>query len=160
MRRTLGLVLVLLALAPLSLAHAAGLVVIVHPEFPVQDITISELSKLFLGRVSRLAGVPVNPVNKESGSGERNLFDMKVHRMDESAMKDYWLAARIKGEGNPPRALQSDAAIMRYVTSVPGAIGYVAFPPPSGGARPLSLGGVAPSPQSVTGGRYPLGSAP
>lgn len=141
-------------------AFPAELVIIVHPQFPIKDVRTDELSRIFLGRVHRLAGVPINPVNKESGTIERALFDQRVHRMDDSSMREYWLAARIKGEGTPPRSFQSDAAIVRYVSSIPGAIGYVRFPPPAGPVREVSVDGVTATAKSIAAGVYPLRDTP
>lgn len=143
-------------LAPAFAWAADGLAVVAHPGFPVASIASDELSRIFLGKTQRLAGVALNPVNKESGSPERSAFDQRIHRMDEEAMKQFWLAARIKGEGHPPRSLQSDAAVLRYVASVPGAIGYVRFPPAGSQVRSLALDGVAASDDTLGNGSYPL----
>jgi ABC-type phosphate transport system substrate-binding protein len=135
---------------------AEGLSVIAHSGFPVASVASDELSRIFLGKTQRLAGLAVNPVNKESGSPERSAFDQRIHHMNEEAMKQFWLAARIKGEGHPPRSLQSDAAVLRYVASVPGAIGYVRFPPAGTQVRNLAVDGVAASNDTLASGRYPL----
>ncbi|MBI3893002.1 MAG: hypothetical protein HY303_15900 [Candidatus Wallbacteria bacterium] len=136
----------------LSAAAGAGaLVVVTHPDFPAGDIRVDDLSRVFLGQTQRLGSAALNPVNKEAGSPDRTLFDQKVHHMDDAAMKDYWLAARIKGEGHPPRSFQSDAAVLRYVSSVPGGIGYVAYPLTGAGVRALTVNGAAPAE-----GSYPL----
>ncbi|MBI4865797.1 MAG: hypothetical protein HY816_02485 [Candidatus Wallbacteria bacterium] len=149
-------ILSLLMGALVSDAGAAALVVVAHPALPATDVRMEELSRIFLGRLQRLGGLPVNPVNKEAGSPERALFDKRVHRMDDTAMKEHWLAARIKGEGQPPRSFQSDAAVLRYVSTVAGAIGYVSFPLTAEGVKPLSINGVPATEQTVAGGSYPL----
>jgi ABC-type phosphate transport system substrate-binding protein len=135
-------------LVPAAVRAAGALAVVVSPAFPVKDLRSEELSRIFLGKSQRLAGVALCPVNKETGSPDRAAFDKLVHHMDDTAMKEYWLGARIKGEGHPPRSFQSDAAILRYVSTVPGAVGYVGFPVESTQVMSLSINGVAPSAES------------
>ena len=143
-------------LSPVGALAAEGLAVVAHPGFPAKALSSDELSRIFLGKTPRLGSLALNPVNKESGSPERSAFDRRVHHMDEEAMKQFWLAARIKGEGHPPRSLQSDAAVLRYVASVPGAIGYVRFPPTAAQVRSLAVDGVSASDDTLGNGSYPL----
>ncbi len=93
-----------------------GLAVIIHPDNPIDDLTLLELRRLYNGRVidwSELGGVAggVALVSREDGSGSRALFDARVM-------------------GDEPVSLiavvmPTSAAVVDFVARDPLAIGYV-----------------------------------
>ncbi|HMM75748.1 MAG TPA: hypothetical protein PJ986_08570 [Gammaproteobacteria bacterium] len=120
--RTLCL-LVLLGLATLSRADSGDVVVIGHPGLPKVDR--AALVRLYTGRSIELAGALVTVINGAPGSAVRQHFLNTVVRMDEARYRAYWTVRRHVGKGVPPPELAPDAAVIAFVSSTPGSIGYI-----------------------------------
>jgi ABC-type phosphate transport system substrate-binding protein len=101
--------------------------VVVHPDAPVQTLTTGELSQVFLKRKTRWEdGTRAVPVDQAAGSRARDAFVRVVFDRSPTAMAAYWQQQIFSGRGVPPPELAGDQAVVEYVASHPGAIGYVA----------------------------------
>lgn len=78
------------------------------------------LKKIFLDRT----GTSLIPVNLPPDSPLRQLFARGVIHMGESQLRDYWNRRYFQGV-SPPYVLGSQKAVVRFIASTPGAIGYV-----------------------------------
>lgn len=127
MRRTL-LLLFLLAgvlLGP-GTVRAEGLTVIINPNNPVSQLSIEEISRIFLGKQSNFpGGLKAEPVDQSEDREVYSQFVQYVHEKNLSAIKSYWARRIFGGESAPPRRLAGDAEVIAYVASHPGGIGYV-----------------------------------
>jgi ABC-type phosphate transport system substrate-binding protein len=104
-------------------AHAGEIVVIGNSNVPKMDsLTIQ---KVYTGKVVSVSGINVTPVGVKSGSVERNLFLQLFLNQDEEKFTAYWTVRRYIGKGAPPAELASDAEVINYVQSTPGAVGYI-----------------------------------
>jgi ABC-type phosphate transport system substrate-binding protein len=124
--RTTRLRTVLIALAAVLTdgTRAAGnIVVIGHPNIAALDVPT--LEKVYTGRVIELNGIAVTAINANPGSAARNRFLQLFLHQDEDKYTAYWVVRRYIGKGAPPRELPGSAAIIEFVRSTPGAIGYV-----------------------------------
>jgi ABC-type phosphate transport system substrate-binding protein len=126
------LAFLLLALAaPLFLqwhttAAAEGYKVIVNRANPTTSISKSELSGLLLKKVSKWEhGVAADPVDLDSSSETRESFSRDVHGRSVASIKNYWQRQIFSGRDVPPPEVSSDAAVISFVESRPGAVGYV-----------------------------------
>ncbi|MEZ5639670.1 MAG: hypothetical protein R3E92_21300 [Burkholderiaceae bacterium] len=123
MRHRTVLLLLLLA-ALMSGARAAdGVVVIGHPTVKRLDATI--VTRIYTGRVIEVDGVPVTAINAPAGTSVRNRFLQAFLNQDEDKYTAYWTVRRYIGKGAPPREMSRSSDIIRFVTSTPGAIGYI-----------------------------------
>jgi ABC-type phosphate transport system substrate-binding protein len=105
--------------------HAEGLVVIANTQVPVNSISVEELTLVYLiQRNSWSNGVVIVPVNREASSAERGFFSEQLFNRTPSDMSEYWNRLRFTGK-IPPLVQTSDQAVLGFVRSVPGAIGYV-----------------------------------
>jgi ABC-type phosphate transport system substrate-binding protein len=115
--------------ASVSVVEAAGdpIVVIVNNANPVDNLSIAELKKLFLGDRSRWdTGKAVAPVMPGPGAPERTAFLKIVCGMNDADLDKYFLQAAFTGKSaTPPKALSSAAAVKNFVAGSPGAIGFV-----------------------------------
>lgn len=117
--RSLSFILALSA----GLAFADGVAIIGSAELPKLDgVTIQ---KLFTGRVVELNGTQISVVNAPPGNAVRARFLAAFLNQDEEKYIAYWTVRKFIGKGRPPLELDSSAAIIQYVQSTPGAIGYV-----------------------------------
>ena len=69
-------------------------------------------------------GVLIVPVNREVTSVEREAFSQDVFQLSPRRMADYWNRLRFQGK-LPPSVQTSDQAVLNFVRTIPGAIGYV-----------------------------------
>ena len=124
MRTPLAL-LAALALAAARPAGADDFKVVVHPDNPVGHLTASQLSRLFLKKTQRWPeGRPVQPVEPASPR-LRERFALVVHEKSLNAVKSYWNQIIFSGRDVPPLEKPDDAAVLAFVRSEPGAVGYV-----------------------------------
>jgi ABC-type phosphate transport system substrate-binding protein len=115
--------LVALACIASDLNAAGGVVVIAHASLTRLDV--ATLEKIYTGRIIEVGGIPVNPVNANSGSAIRNRFLQFYLNEDEDKYTAYWTVRRYIGKGASPRELTSSADVINFVKSTPGAIGYI-----------------------------------
>jgi ABC-type phosphate transport system substrate-binding protein len=127
LKRIVLLVAALLTFAAASEVQAQEFVVIVNPANPVSALTRDEVSKLFLKRTtSWSAGGQVAVVDLAKSSKVREAFSQAVHKRAASAVDSYWQQQVFSGKDVPPPEKGTDADVIAFVKSNPGAIGYVA----------------------------------
>ncbi len=135
-------------LEPIVIALDA-LAVIVHPDNPVENLTLEQVRRVFAGEIANwreLGGpdAPITLVNREAGSGTRGAFEELV-----------------MGKGGPPlsyRAIRqgSNGSVRAVVEGDPVAIGYISLGVVSPQVRALRIDGVEASAANVSAGRYKL----
>lgn len=69
-------------------------------------------------------GIRVQPVNLPASHPLRRAFSLAVLGVAPEAMEDYWREMYFHGV-LPPHVLASEEAVLRFVASTPGAVGYV-----------------------------------
>ncbi|TMN45661.1 phosphate ABC transporter substrate-binding protein [Pseudoalteromonas sp. S2755] len=88
----------------------------------VDDGTIK---KLFLGKSKSFAdGRSATPVNQD-GNAVFDEFNDKVIGKSSSQLNAHWSKLVFTGKGTPPKKLDSDQAVIDFVSSNAGAIGYI-----------------------------------
>jgi ABC-type phosphate transport system substrate-binding protein len=127
-----ALLAVLLGVCPeasKALADEQGpsFLLIAHPDNPTSRAPRQFLSNLFLKEVTRWDdGETARPADQKPGSPIRRRFSESVLNRSVSAVKSYWQQRIFSGRGVPPPELDSDQAVVTYVTTHRGGIGYVA----------------------------------
>ena len=110
-----------------SAAQNAGFQLIVHADNPTTELQAAKASKMFLKKIARWDhGEPVMPVDQVEQSEVREAFSEGIHGKSVSAIKSYWQRMIFSGRDVNPPELRTDADVLAYVRSQPGAIGYVA----------------------------------
>ena len=124
-----------------------GIAIVVHPQNPVEGLTLLQLQDVFFGRVWDWKDVggqagEIVTVSREDGSGTRAVFEDLV----------------MKGKRVTPTAvvMPSSRAVVEYVAGHPEAIGYVSMGHISQEVKALKIEEVVPTPQSVRRGEYHL----
>ncbi len=124
-RGVIRLAFVGLALFLVSQA-SAGVVVVVSPDVNVDKLSKSQVKAIFLGKVKSLPdGQPASPVNQAEKSPVYDAFNKKVLGKSSAKVLQYWASRVFSGKGNPPDTVPDDKAVIEYVKSHKGAIGYV-----------------------------------
>ena len=123
-----------------------GIAVIVHPDNPVSDLNVETIAKLYTGEIANWkdAGgndAPVVLIGREAGSGTRDGFESITGTKD---------ACQYRQE------LTSTGDVITAVAQNPDAIGYASLAGLDDSVKALSVGGVAPSEETVKDGSYPI----
>jgi len=113
--------------------------IIVHPGRAGQ-VERSFLADGFLKNVTRWPDDEViRPVDQRPDSPARRRFSEVVLKRSVAAVKTYWQQRIFSGRGVPPPELDSDEAVVRYVESHEGAVGYVSSATPPGKAKVVTV---------------------
>ena len=119
---------------------AVGITPIVNKEIGVDNISLEDLKKIFLGEITNwqeVGGIdqPVVLLNRASGSGTRDTFEKWV----------------LDGEISKQAQEQDSSGMVRQIVGdTPGAISYVAFSYVTEDVATLSIDGVEPTEENVT----------
>jgi ABC-type phosphate transport system substrate-binding protein len=126
-------------IAALLYAHAGPPYrVIVHPDNPATSIDRRTLSDIFLKKqTSWPDGERTAPVDHAGRAAVRDEFTEAVHNKSLSAVRNYWQQLIFSGRGLPPPELDSDEAVVSFVLSHRGAVGYVSEGAKIGAAKVL-----------------------
>jgi len=107
-------------------AEAPSYVVIVHPNNPHATASREFLAAAFLKKSTRWQnGEPIRPVDLRADSWVRRKFSEAVLRRSVPAVRNYWQQRIFSGRDVPPPEFDSDEAILQYVATHVGAVGYV-----------------------------------
>lgn len=137
---SLGLALAMGTIVPFSAAQTGDVVIIVHPDTEATTVSKSELSKIFLKRLRTWSnGDAVIAVDLVPESPVREWFSKLVHERSVITVEVYWKRMIFSGRGVPPKELASSAAVVEFVRTTPGAVGYVSALAEREGVKLLSL---------------------
>jgi len=129
-----------LAMAISAFAGAADFKVIVNSSNSSAKISKTDLNAIFLKKMARWSdGTPVEPVNQSKKSAVRESFTTTVHGKSVAAVDSYWQQQIFSGRDVPPPEKASDAEIVAFVRSNPGAIGYVTNAAATAGVKTISV---------------------
>jgi len=135
----------------------APIAIIVHPSNPVETLTLGELRRIFmLDTQTWPHGRKITVVLRDKGQPERTEAIRMICGVTEHEYERQILFRTFQGSVNiGPRAIQSAAAMLRFVHSAPGAIGYANADEVDGTVKLLRIDGLLPDHP-----RYPLRRRP
>jgi ABC-type phosphate transport system substrate-binding protein len=108
--------------------------VVVHPETPVEAITLAEVRKLFRGeRQYWTPDIPVVLLVRAPVSRERAVVLRVIYQMSEPQFKQYWIARIFRAEATSgPKIVYSNDVANQLAGAIPGAVGFM----PAGEVKP------------------------
>lgn len=138
------------AAAPLPAPRGApgqSLAIVVNQLNPVNDISMAELQKVFLGVRSHWPhGRRIAVVMMESGTPERITALREIYHMSEDAYRDHFLRGLFTGDVFvSPKTLASPSVVRKFVFNAPGAIGYLRDTDVDTSVKVLRIDGHLPS---------------
>lgn len=127
-KRCLKASLVLAALCLVaSAAPAADVAVVVHPNVPVDDLSLAQVRKILLGdqqfwnpqlRVTLLIRAPV--------AKERDVVLKTIYQMSEAQFRQYWISKVFRAEASSgPKIVYSNEMAAELASNIPGSIAFV-----------------------------------
>jgi len=126
--RKISLNLLLLAVSlsvHCAIARAQDVFIIANKDFADSQITSAELRSIFTGVRSRLSdGTRVIPVTLKGGP-VHEVFLKNYLQQNPDEFRICWRKAVFTGKGSMIRDFSTEAALFEYVSTVPGAVGYV-----------------------------------
>jgi ABC-type phosphate transport system substrate-binding protein len=118
----------------------SGFRLIVHPDVAAQALDREFVADVFLKKATRWPdSSPIAAVDLRFGSPVRQSFSERVLLRSASAVRSYWQQRIFTGRGVPPPELDSDEAVIRYVQSRRGAVGYVSEKAALGAVKVVSV---------------------
>lgn len=127
----LSLTFLLLSFGARSIAQTtrggADIAVVVHPETPVSDLSLSEVRQVLLGeRQYWSSKLPVVLLIRAPVARERDVVLHVIYQMTEAQFKQYWVAKIFRAEAaSPPKIVYSNDMQYELISGIPGAIGFV-----------------------------------
>jgi len=113
---------------------------VVHPDAAPAVLERQLVADIFLKKTTRWPnGSPIAAVDLRFDNPVRREFSERVLRRSVSAVRSYWQQRIFTGRDVPPPELDSDEAVIRYVQSRRGAIGYVSDRVETGAVRVVPL---------------------
>lgn len=108
--------------------------IVVHPETPVDVITLAEARKVFRGeRQYWTPNIPVVLLVRAPVSRERDVVLRVIYQMSEPQFKQYWIARIFRAEATSgPKIVYSNDVANQLAGAIPGAVGFV----PAGEVKP------------------------
>jgi ABC-type phosphate transport system substrate-binding protein len=107
--------------------RGADIAVVVHPDTPVNDLSLAEVRRVFLGeRQYWSSRLPVTLLIRAPVARERDVVLSVIYQMSEAQFKQYWVAKIFRAEvASPPKIVYSNDMQYELVTAIPGAIAFV-----------------------------------
>ncbi len=123
-----------------------GIAVIVHPDNPISDLDVDTIARLYTGEITNWKDVggndaPVVLIGREAGSGTREGFESITDTKEKCQYR---------------QELTSTGNVITAVAQNPDAIGYASLASLDDSVRALTVGGVAPSEETVKDGSYAI----
>ena len=121
-----------------------GIAMVVHPENPVDDLTLEQIADIYTGKITNWKDVGGNDaeivlIGREAGSGTRDGFESITGTKD---------ACQYRQE------LTATGDVITTVSQNPGAIGYASLSAVKDSIKALQVDGVAPTEGTVQDGSY------
>ncbi|MCF7816699.1 MAG: phosphate ABC transporter substrate-binding protein [Kiritimatiellales bacterium] len=124
-----------------------GLAVVVHPSNPVQDLTVEQVRKIYLGEISNWKDIggpdkAIVVISRDTNSGTYETFEDRV--LEKKKIRE------------DCEYVGSNGAMRQRVQSTPAAIGYAGLGFVDKTVKALKVNGIYPSPETVQTGEYPI----
>ena len=123
-----------------------GIAIIVNPANPVSDLSVEQIAQIYTGEITNWKDVggddlEISLIGREAGSGTRDGFETITGTKE---------ACKYNQE------LTSTGDVITTVAGNPNAIGYASLSAVKDSVKALTVGGVAPSEETVLDGTYTI----
>jgi ABC-type phosphate transport system substrate-binding protein len=95
---------------------------------PGMNLTADDIKNIYTGEKELAESTKIKP---QDNSAAKEEFLKKVLQLDATKYESMWTKKSFRDGINPPTVRASDAEVIAFVKSTPGAIGYIATVPPS-----------------------------
>lgn len=124
--KTIRSIFLLLAVTIASVSAQAEIAVIANKSVAITSIAETQAAAIFLSQLDVLEdGTQLIPVDQKDDQETRTAFYVKVIKKDAAQLNAYWSRMVFSGQGQPPKKMADDAAVLALVRANPNVIGYV-----------------------------------
>ena len=121
-----------------------GIAIVVNPENPVSDLDVETIAKIYTGEITNWSEIGGNDseivlIGREAGSGTRDGFESITDTEDNCKYR---------------QELTSTGDVITTVAGNPAAIGYASVASVKDSVKMVTVGGVAPSEDTIKDGSY------
>lgn len=121
-----------------------GIAIIVNPENPISDLNVETIAKIYTGEIENWNEIGGNDseivlIGREAGSGTRDGFESITGTEDNCKYR---------------QELTSTGDVITTVAGNPAAIGYASVASVKDNVKMLTVGGVAPTDETIKNGSY------
>jgi len=121
-----------------STARAQDIVLVANKSVQVSALNDADLRAIFTGEKTRFAdGSRALPVTLKGGAAHE-VFLRKHLGETPDEFRAQWRKAVFTGQGAMPKTFDSEAAVIQYVATTPGALGYVSRISPQDNVKSLA----------------------
>jgi len=126
--------------------HDVDVAVVVHPDTPISNLSLSDVRKVFLGdRQYWSTNIPVVLLIRAPVARERDVVLKIIYQMSESQFKQYWIAKIFRAEAaTAPKLVYSNDMANQLVTAIPGAIAFIDSKDVKPGSKVIRVDGRLP----------------
>lgn len=122
-KNTAMMILIVALLLPFASAEEPIYCVIVHHDSDLQQISHSEIERIFLGKKTLWSsGKRIKPIMLELEGRVTEAFIEDVLRLTPSKFRNHWRRRLFSGGGAPPRMLESQEKVLTELSKYPNAI--------------------------------------
>jgi phosphate transport system substrate-binding protein len=122
------------------------LAIIVNKTNPVDNLSLNDLRKIFTSEQETWSnGRKIQVVMREPGQAERDLILRLVCKMNENDYSRSAVQSSFNGDSaTPPKLFPTSAGVRRFVSNLPGAIGYMAAKEQDDSVKIIKVEGLLP----------------
>jgi len=106
-------------------AAVSELVVITTLETPLESVSAADLRKRWMGETNLIRQVRVEVVDLNEENTFRFDFYGKFLGISNRQLKAHWAKQVFRGNGFPPRMLETDEMVMDWIAESPNRLGYI-----------------------------------
>lgn len=122
----LTIAVVILFVCAIETQSSPRVVVIVHPENYISEISVQQLRRIYYGRQTIWSqGGKIEAIDLKKDRNERQEFSQIVFQHDVETVERNYLKMALSGTGHPPLVLSTPREVLAFIASNPNAIGYV-----------------------------------
>ncbi len=108
-----------------TVAKAQDVILVANPNLQISSLSNADVRSIFLGTKTRLAdGSHAMPVILKGGPAHE-VFLRSHLGLSSEEFRAQWRKAVFTGQGSMPRTFNTEAALIEFVATTPGAVGYV-----------------------------------
>jgi len=127
-KKQISIISIVLSIVACILPNAAmaELAIIVNPSYSGSSLSIDQVKDLYMGkRKSFPEGTSARPVDQPVNSSVKQEFLEKILNKSQSEVNRHWSRIIFSGKGSPPEIMDSDEAVLRWISRNENAIGYI-----------------------------------
>src|SRR5271168_4598956 len=112
---------------PSTQAAEGDIAVVVRPDLPIDDLTLSQTRKLLMGEQQFWnSNLRVTLLLRAPAARERDVVLKVIYGMSEAEFRQYWISKLFRAEAESgPKVVYSNVMATELVNALPGSVAFV-----------------------------------